>query len=306
MGSARRRIVPRKGRSAIAALGLFVFAACRRPPPAPPPPPPAAATVDGIAIPVSRLQTELDRLRQSGGEAPAEVKPQDVPKFARALLDGLVDRTLLLERAKAAGLSVGDAELARATESLAGVDPEEMRERLLAEKYVAEETKKEIASPAESRAWYDSHRAQFEEPESVHCLQMALRTPEEAKSALDQIRRGVPFEQLAQKLSISPDSKRGGDLGWFARGRMPKAFDDACFSLSNGKISGVVASPYGFHVFKLLGRRAARQRKFDDVRRQAELRATVDKRAQAERALLAQLRAAAEVKVDASSLALLR
>jgi peptidyl-prolyl cis-trans isomerase C len=296
----------RRGRSAIAALGLFVFSACRRAPPPAPVVPPAAAVVDGVPIPVARLQVELDRLRQSGGEAPAQVTSQDVPKFARALLDGLVDRALVLERARAAGLSVSDAELQRATESLAGSDPEEMRERLLAEKYVAEQTKKEIASTAETRAWYDTHRAQFEEPESVHCLQIALHTPEEAKSALDQLRKGAAFDQLAQKLSISPDGKLGGDLGWFARGRMPKAFDEACFSLGNGKISGVVASPYGFHVFKLLGRRSARVRKFEDVRRDAELRATVEKRARAERALLAQLRAGAEIKVDASTLALLK
>jgi peptidyl-prolyl cis-trans isomerase C len=296
----------RKGRSAIVALGLFVFSGCRKAPPPPPQLPPAAATVDGVPIPVARLQVELDRLRQSGGEAPAQVTAQEVPKFARALLDGLVDRALVLERAHAAGLSVSDAELQRATESLAGGDPDEMRDRLLAEKYVAEQTKKEIASTAETRAWYDTHRAQFEEPEAVHCLQIALRTPDEAKSTLDQLRKGAAFDQLAQKLSISPDGKLGGDLGWFSRGRMPKAFDDACFSLGNGKISGVVASPYGFHVFKLLGRRSARQRKFEDVKRDAELRATVEKRAQAERALLAQLRASAEIKVDTSSLALLK
>jgi peptidyl-prolyl cis-trans isomerase C len=296
----------RKGRSAIAALGLFVFCGCRRAPPPPPAPPPAAATVDGVAIPVARLQLELDQLRQSNGEAPASVEAQDVPKFARALLDGLVDRALVLERAKKAGLTVNDAELQRAVESLPAGDPEEMRDRLLAEKYVAEQTKKEIASSAETRAWYDTHKAQFEEPEAVHCLQIAVRTPEEAKSALDQLRKGAAFDQLAQKLSISPDGKLGGDLGWFSRGRMPKAFDDACFGLGNGKTSGVVESPYGFHVFKLLGRRSARLRKFEDVKRDAELRATVEKRAQAERALLAQLRSGAEIKVDASSLALLK
>jgi len=296
----------RRGRSAIIALGLFVFAGCRRAPPPPPAPPPAAATVDGVAIPVARLQIELDRLRQSNGEAPASVETQDVPKFARALLDGLVDRALVLERAKKAGLTVNDAELQRAVENLPAGDPEEMRDRLLAEKYVAEQTKKEIASSAETRAWYDTHKAQFEEPEAVHCLQIAVRTPEEAKSALDQLRKGAAFDQLAQKLSISPDGKLGGDLGWFSRGRMPKAFDDACFGLGNGKISGVVESPYGFHVFKLLGRRSARLRKFEDVRRDAELQATVEKRALAERALIAQLRSGAEIKVDASSLALLK
>jgi peptidyl-prolyl cis-trans isomerase C len=298
--------VDRKGLGAFAALGLFVFSGCKKAPPKPATPPPLAATVDGIPIPVSRLQTELDRLRKGSSEAQAQMQPDEVPKYARALLDGLVDRTLVLERAKAAGLTVNDAELQRALEGLPGADPDEMRERLLAEKYVSEETKKEIASSAETRAYYDTHRSLFEQPESVHCLQMALRTPEEAKSALDQLRKGIPFEQLAQKVSISPDAKQGGDLGWFARGRMPKAFDDACFSLASGKISGVVQSPYGFHLFKLLGKRSARLRKFEDVRREAELRATVDKRAHAERALLSQLRSAAHVKVDAASLALLK
>ena len=107
-------------------------------------------------------------------------------------------------------------------------------------------------------------------------------------------------------MSSSPDSARGGDLGWFSRGAMPKAFDDACFSLGTGKLSGVVASPYGFHVFKLLGRRSARLRKYDDVKLDAEMRATSDKRAQAERALLLQLRQSAAIQVDASSLALLK
>jgi peptidyl-prolyl cis-trans isomerase C len=300
------KFVDRRGLGALGVLGLFVFSGCKKEAKAPPPPPPLEATVDVIPIPVSRLQTELDRLRKGTAESQAQVEPAEVPKYARALLDGLVDRTLILERAKAAGLTVGEAELQRALEGLPGADPEEMRERLLAEKYVGEETKKEIASPAETRAYYDTHRQAFEQPESVHCLQMALRTPEEAKSALDQLRKGVPFEQLAQKVSISPDGKQGGDLGWFSRGRMPKAFDDACFSLSSGKISGVVQSPYGFHVFKLLGKRSARLRKFEDVRREAELRATVDKRARAERALLSQLRSKADVKVDTSSLALLK
>ena len=85
---------------------------------------------------------------------------------------------------------------------------------------------------------------------------------------------------------------------------MPKAFDDTCFSLANGKLSGVVASPYGYHVFKVLGRRAPRTRKFEEVKAETERRATAEKRAQSERQLLQQLRAAAEIKVDESALAL--
>jgi peptidyl-prolyl cis-trans isomerase C/foldase protein PrsA len=296
-----------RGRRALAALGLFVFAAaCRRAPPPPAPPPPSVATVDGAPIPLSRLQVEVDRLRQGNAEAPANVDAQDVPKLGRALLDGLIDRALVLSRAKAAGVTVSDAELQKASESLPGVDADEMRDRLLAEKYIASETRREVASPAEARAWYDKHRQKFEEPEAVHCLQISTQSPDQAKSALDQLRKGANFADVAQKTSNSPDAQKGGDLGWFSRGTMPKAFDDACFSLAAGKLSGVIESPYGFHVFKLLAKRPARLRKYEEVRADAVLRATAEKRAEAERALLAQLRQQAQIKVDSSSLALLK
>ena len=138
----------------------------------------------------------------------------------------------------------------------------------------------------------------------MHCLQLVVRTLEEAKSALDQLRAGASFDKLARQMSTSPDGRNGGDLGWFAKGTMPKVFDDTCFSLGSGKISGVVSSPYGFHVFKVLGKRPAKARSFKEVQAEAERRATAEKRAQAERQLMDQLRSSAEVKIDDSALAL--
>src|SRR5712671_4844453 len=80
----------------------------------------AAATVNGSPIPVSRVQLELDRMRLGSEESgEAKVAPQDIPKQARAVLDALVDRALVLQRAKAAGLSVSEAEVQRATDALA-------------------------------------------------------------------------------------------------------------------------------------------------------------------------------------------
>ena len=317
----------RGGRGALLVLGLFmVVQACRRAPPPALAPPRAAATVNGSPIPVSRVQLELDRMRLGSEESgEAKVAPQDIPKQARAVLDALVDRALVLQRAKAAGLSVSEAEVQRATDALAddtrktgaawgehlaraGLNPEQLsdetRERLLAEKYVAEQTRTERASAGETRAWYDAHKTEFEDPEAVHCLQIAVRTPEEAKSVLDQLRAGAAFDKVARQAGISPDARNGGDLGWFSKGTMPKVFDDTCFSQPAGKISGVVASPYGYHVFKVLGRRAPRTRKFEEVKAEVERRATAEKRAQAERQLLQQLRTGAEIKIDESALAL--
>jgi parvulin-like peptidyl-prolyl isomerase len=282
--------------------------------------------VNGTPIPVSQVQRELDRVRRNE-EGDATADPKDTPHLARALLDGLIDRAIVLQRAKAAGIQVSEAEVQRATEAMAddarkggtGFNEqlarsqqtqeqlaEETRDRLLAARYVASETAHERASAAEAREWFDEHKEDFADPEQVHCLQIAVRTPDEAKSVLDQLRAGTAFDKLARQVSISPDSRQGGDLGWFARGTMPKVFDDACFSLGTGKISGVVASPYGFHVFKLLGRRGAKSKSFKDVQAEAERRATAEKRANSERQLLQQLRASADVKINDAALAQVR
>src|SRR2546428_3805297 len=154
---------------AVAALGLWSGSpACRRAAPPAPPPPRAAAVVNGAPIPVTRVQLELDRMRRASAEGEAKVAPEDVPKLARAIVDALVDRTIVLQRAKAAGMAVSEAEVQRATDALpdgtrkggaawgeqparAGVNPEQLsddtRERLLAEKYVAQQTRPERASP---------------------------------------------------------------------------------------------------------------------------------------------------------------
>ena len=259
-----------------------------------------------------------------GGPAPVAQDPQ---ALAHALLDTLIDRAIVAQRAKTAGMQVSEAEVQRATDAFAGdvrqggqpfverlradgqtmeALTEELRERLLAERYVGEQTQKERASEAEARAFYDQHRALFDTPEEVHAQQIVVRSADEAKSLLDQLRKGAPFAQLAAAHSTSPDARQGGDLGWFAKGTMPKQFDEGCAGLAPGKLSGVVSSPYGFHIFKVLGRRPAKHHSFEEVKQEAFRRATAEKRAEAERQLLAQLRRSAEIKIDQSSFALLR
>ena len=307
---------------------VFGASSCRAPPPAPAPPPPAAAVVNGVPIPLSRLQLELDRVRRpSDGATATPQAPQELPSLAHALLDTLIDRALVVQRARAAGLRVSEADVQRSTDALADdarkggqmfverlrsdgqtleALTDETRERLLAERYVAEQTRAERASPAEARAWYDQHRAEFETPDEVHAQQLVVASADEAKSLLEQLRKGAPFDELARAHSTSPDARAGGDLGWFPRGKMPKAFDDACFPLGAGKLSGVIASPYGFHIFKVLGRRGAKHRSFEEVKAEAERRATAEKRTQAERQLLAQLHKGAEIRIDESSFVLLK
>jgi peptidyl-prolyl cis-trans isomerase C len=316
------------------AAALLLLAGCSRKKAPPAPPTPVVATVDGTPIAVAALQRELDRARRGAGSqvvdgfpAATKVDAKDLPRFARALLDPLIDRTLLVQRAKAAGVVVTDAEVQSAMDALAESAKasgesfqdrlaqdgqtaeqlaEDMRDRLFAEKWVAEQTRGERPSATEVRAWFEQHRSELDAKEEVHAQQILLATAEEAKSLLDQIRAGAAFEQLARSHGRSPDAQRGGDLGRFARGTMPRAFDDACFSLKPGQVSGVVQTSYGYHLFKLLGRRGARKRNLDEVKDEVARRAFAEKQAQAERQLLEQVRKSAKVEINEAAFTLLR
>ena len=78
----------------------------------------------------------------------------------------------------------------------------------------------------------------------------------EARSRIEEIleraQQGEDFAELARSYSQDPVSAAaGGSLGWFRRGQMTEAFENAAFSLLEGMLSDVVETEYGFHVIKV-------------------------------------------------------
>jgi peptidyl-prolyl cis-trans isomerase SurA len=69
-------------------------------------------------------------------------------------------------------------------------------------------------------------------------------------SILEQVLNGLDFGEAAKQYSQDMTAQSGGDLGWFGRGDMVPAFEQAAMALAPGQVSGVVRTRYGLHLIK--------------------------------------------------------
>jgi peptidyl-prolyl cis-trans isomerase D len=93
----------------------------------------------------------------------------------------------------------------------------------------------------------------------------------QAEELLVQLRDGADFDALARRYSADPGSgQRGGDLGWFGRGRMVPPFEQAAFGARVGDIVGPVESQFGLHIIKV-NDRTDREVKFAAIHQPIEI-----------------------------------
>ena len=137
-------------------------------------------------------------------------------------------------------------------------------------------------SDTETRDDYEKNKeTMYKHPEERRASHILVKVgaetkPEEAEAAktkaeaiLARARAGEDFAKLAKETSDDTASAQdGGDLGWFGTGRMVPEFEKAAFALSEGQISDLVRSPFGFHIIKSTGSRPAGYRPFEEVRDQ--------------------------------------
>jgi len=84
----------------------------------------------------------------------------------------------------------------------------------------------------------------------IRCSHILVEKHPKAQEILSELNSGVDFSELARRYSVCPSKKKGGDLGFFAKGQMVKEFERAAFKLKNGEISDIVKTQFGYHIIK--------------------------------------------------------
>ncbi|MEX2273202.1 MAG: peptidyl-prolyl cis-trans isomerase [Vicinamibacterales bacterium] len=132
---------------------------------------------------------------------------------------------------------------------------------------------------ADARQRYTESIAQYQQPEQMRASHILLKTEgkdeaavrKQAEDVLAKLNAGADFAALAKQYSEDEVSNaKGGDLDFFGRNAMVKEFEDAAFALEPGQTSGIVKTPYGFHIIRATGKRAATTQPFELVSAQIQ------------------------------------
>ena len=237
----------------------------------------------------TRLRTDIDRQVLESGVAGSAFLPMTVSQRLFALADQRRKIRVLSFRPDAylpqVRISDADVKAAYDANRAAYRSPEHAKVQYLVLSLA--DLAAGISIPeAELRAEYDAHKARWGATGQVRASHILIAVRPGASAAekdkahrlaekVLQAVRAHPgeFAALARKYSQDPVSAaKGGDLGWFGHGVMPKPFEAVAFSLKDGATSGIVETPFGYHLIRVTGIRGAQAKPFEAVRAAIEAR----------------------------------
>ena len=249
------------------------------------------AVVNNEALTLYEMNEQKRILVQQLRESRLQPPSPDV--LERQVLDRLITERALMQYAKETGIRVDDTTVERTILRIAQenkMSPDEFRKVLEREgipyaKY-REDVRREITiqrmrereidskifiSDAEVDNYLATVNLQAGGESEYMLAHILVRVPEQsspeqieqrrarAGEALAKAKSGEDFAQVAATWSDAPDAQQGGSLGWRTPARMPSIFVDAVRAMKKGDVSGVMRSPAGFHIVKLVDERGRNQ-----------------------------------------------
>jgi peptidyl-prolyl cis-trans isomerase C len=114
--------------------------------------------------------------------------------------------------------------------------------------------------------YYSDNKENFKNPETVKASHILVDQKEKAEEVLKEINEGLSFEEAAKKYSKCPSKEKGGDLGYFAKGRMVPEFEKAAFNMEIDEIDGPVKTQFGYHLIKVYDKKEAEIIPLEEIR----------------------------------------
>jgi peptidyl-prolyl cis-trans isomerase SurA len=230
-----------------------------------------------------RVKTVTQLLRQKGTPLP----PSDV--LQKQVLERMIMDRLQIQLAKETALRVDDLQLDRTVARVAESNKlsltefrhtlerdgiqfdkfrEEIRNEIMLSRLREREVDNRIVVTDNEIDYFLSQQGASQAIASEYNLaHILLRLPDQAspeqvdkqraraEQVLLQLREGADFAKLAVSYSDALDALQGGAMGWRARDRLPELFANSLDAMKPGEVSGIIRSPAGFHVIKLIDRR---------------------------------------------------
>ena len=242
-------------------------------------------TVNGEKIYLNEYQK---RLNAQKGLLSTEAMTESLNKqelLDEEILESMITEKIVLQRARELNLSVSDAELERKildirqdygdnffnllTQQNVRYEDwrEELRKEMLWDKLVAADVNAQIrVSEDEAEDYFNDHPGLCKSQARVRAAQIVVRDRKTADNAKTRLDNGEDFARVAAEVSIAPEAMRGGDLGFIYRESLPEPLDKTLFNLPAGKISPVIKSDYGYHIFKVTDIQPARTKSFSECK----------------------------------------
>ncbi|HWF84465.1 MAG TPA: peptidylprolyl isomerase, partial [Vicinamibacterales bacterium] len=253
------------------------------------------AKVNGETVERWELETAIKGVE---GRAGSPIPPERHDEIVRGLIDQLVAFHVLSQEAHARKLDATDTDVQARMGQFKGGFPDEQafqkalsaqgmtldqlqkqtRMGLEVSKVLDAEVNSKIAvQDADVDTFYKENTERFKQGETVHASHILISVPQGADAAtkqaarvkaqqvLKQVKAGGDFAALAKANSQDGSAQNGGDLGFFPKGQMEPTFEQTAFALKPGTTSGLVETPFGFHIIKVLERRPPRTAPLEEV-----------------------------------------
>jgi peptidyl-prolyl cis-trans isomerase C len=195
-----------------------------------------AAIVNGKAIPKARVDEFVTALTQQG-------RP-DTPELRTAVRDELIAREIFVQEAERKGLT-RSTDVARQLE--------QTRQDILIRAVIRDHLKNNPVTDAELKAEYDKlAKGAGGGDKEYRARHILVESEGEAKSIIEQLKKGAKFEELAKKSKDPGSAANGGDLDWNGPDTFVKPFSEAMVRLQKGQTTEApVKTDFGWHVIRL-------------------------------------------------------